>query len=119
MAAVDVADKRDARAPAADERQAIGRHLAAAPGDELRQPGVRVRLVAQEDRAPLEDELNAEIRRQLARSERRVALDRDPALLEGIEALELVAGRLEQDAVVAAFELRLLLEQRRWRPRAA
>src|SRR5262245_53632540 len=74
-AAVDVADEGDARAARADQREAIGRHLAAAPGDELRQAGVRVRLVAQEDRPALEDELEAEARGQVARAERRVALD--------------------------------------------
>src|SRR5262245_16871042 len=110
-AAVDAADEGDARAAAAHQRQAIGRHLAAAPGDELRQPRIRVRLVAQQDRPPLEDELDAEVGRQLAWAERRVALDGDPALLEGVEALELVLRRLEQDAVVAPLELRLLLQQ--------
>ena len=33
------------------------------------------------------------------------------SLLEGVEALKLVLRRFEQDAVVAALELRLLLEQ--------
>src|SRR5688572_17052159 len=107
--AVDVAGQRDAGAGPAREREPVWRHFAAAPGDELRLPGVLILLAAKQDRPPLQRELESEVGWQLVRGERRIALDGLPSLFEGIEALELVAGSLEDDAVITAFELGLFL----------
>jgi hypothetical protein len=51
-----------------------------------------------------------ELGRQLAGLEGAIAFDLLPALLEGVEAQELVARGLEQHAVIATLELGLLLE---------
>ncbi len=61
---------------------------------------------------PSRVELEGEVGRQFPGREHGIALDGLPPLLEGVEALELVARRLEEDAVVAALELRLFLQER-------
>ena len=78
----------------------------------MRQARLRIGLAAQQDRPALDDELQDEVGRKLPWAERRITLDCLPALLESVEALELVARRLEQDSVVAALELGLLLQER-------
>src|SRR5688572_17717537 len=109
---VEAADHRDARAAAAHQREPVRRHLAAAPGDELRQARILVALAAQQHRPALQDEFEGEVGREFPGRQGGVPLDGLPPLLEGLETLEFVACRLEEDAVVAALELRLLLQQR-------
>ena len=110
-AAVEGPDQGDVRAAAPRHGELVGGHLAAAPGDELRQARIRVRLVAQQHGTTLEHQLEGELGGQLARREGGIAFHGFPSLLEGVEAQELVARRLEQDPVVASLELGLLLEQ--------
>src|SRR6185436_13976671 len=105
-AAVEAADERDTRARLAHEGQAVRRHLAAAPGNELRDACFRVLLMAQQDRLAFDDELKNKVRRQFVCPERGVPLDGFPVLLESVEALEFVTGGFEHDAVVAALQLR-------------